>query len=92
MHKIREVSSGEARKRWRELLDQVASGQSDVAISRYGEVVAVLIPADDYETLAEELEEVRLSRIAEQAYAEFLAEPDGATSYEDLRAELFEES
>lgn len=92
MHQIKEVSSGDARKRWREVLDQVASGQGDVAISRYGEVVAVLIPADDYERLAEELEEIRLSRIAEGAYAEYLAERERATSYEDLRAELIEES
>lgn len=92
MHKFKEVSSRDARRRWREVLDQVASGQNDVAISRYGEVVAVLIPAGDYERLADELEDIRLSRIAEEAYAEYLAEPESPASYEDLRAELLDES
>ena len=90
MQRVREVSSRDARQRWRELLDQVVSGRSDVAITRYGEPVAVLIPARDYESLMEDLAEIRLSRIAEEAYSEYLADRESAESYEEVREKLFD--
>lgn len=91
MPKNRQVTSRDARKRWREILDDVVSGSSDVTITRYGEPVAVLIPAEDYESLSEELEELRLGRIAEEAYAEYLTNRESAAPYEEVRGELFEE-
>ena len=91
MPKNRQVTSRDARKRWREILDDVVSGSSDVTITRYGEPVAVLIPAEDYESLSEELEELRLGRIAEKAYAEYLTNRESAAPYEEVRGELFEE-
>jgi prevent-host-death family protein len=92
MPKNKQVTSGDARKQWREILDDVVSGGSDVTITRYGEPVAVLIPAEDYEDLAGELEELRLGRVAEQAYTDYLANRESATPYEELRGELFEEN
>ena len=92
MPKNKQVTSGEARKQWREILDDVVSGSSDVTITRYGEPVAVLIPAEDYADLAGELEELRLGRIAEGAYAEYIANRESAAPYEEFRGELFEEN
>jgi len=90
--KNKQVTSRDARQQWREILDDVAAGRSDITITRYGEPVAVLIPAEDYESLAEELEELRLGRIAEGAYAEYLANRESAAPYEEFRGELFEEN
>ncbi len=92
MPKNKQVTSRDARKQWREILDDVVSGSSDVTITRYGEPVAVLIPAEDYADLAGELEELRLGRVAEEAYAEYLSNRESATPYEGFRGELFEEN
>ncbi len=61
MPKNKQITSRDARQQWREILDDVVSGRSDITITRYGEPVAVLIPAEDYESLSEELEELRLA-------------------------------
>jgi prevent-host-death family protein len=91
MHEIREVSSGDARKQWREILDAVMKRDGDVVISRYGKPVAVLIPAEDYQEIAEELEELRLARLAEDIYEGYLERQDLAKPYEDVRTELLQE-
>ncbi len=92
MPKNKQVTSRDARQQWREILDDVVSRRSDITITRYGEPVAVLIPAEDYESLAEELEELRLGRIAEDTYAEYLANRESAAPYEEFRGELLEEN
>jgi len=91
MHEIKEVSSREARKQWREILDTVMKGDRDVLISRYGKAIAVLIPAEDYQAIAEELEELRLARLAEDVYGHYLERRELAESYESVRAELLQD-
>lgn len=91
MLEIREVSSRDARKQWREILDTVMKGDGDVAISRYGKAIAVLIPAEDYQEIAKELEELRLARLADDIYEDYLERREVAESYEDVRAELLQE-
>jgi prevent-host-death family protein len=53
MHEVREVSSRDARKEWRTILDTIMQGNRDVMISRYGKPIAVIIPAQDYRAIAE---------------------------------------
>ena len=91
MPRVKEIPSRDARKLWREILDEVKSGESDIAITRYGEPVAVMIPAADYQALAEELEDLRLGRIAEESYAVYLANREAAIPYDRLRKELLEQ-
>jgi prevent-host-death family protein len=91
MPKPKEVTSREARTKWREILDEVMTGDRDIAITRYGKHIAVLIPAEDYASLADELAELRLSRIAERAYSDYLANRDSAVPYEGLREELLKD-
>lgn len=91
MHAVREVSSRRARAEWREILDTVMTGNSDVVISRYGKEVAVLIPAEDYRALKRELEELRMTRVAEDIYEAYLADHSGAVQYSDVREELMDE-
>lgn len=66
---MRAVSTGEARARLGELLDEVARGQ-DVVIERYGRSVAALIPSEDYEVIREELVTIRLARRQAEAREE----------------------
>jgi prevent-host-death family protein len=88
MPALKEVSSRDARKQWRWILDTVMTGDSDVAISRHGQEIAVIIPANDYYAIAEELEELRLARLAESIYEDYLSDRDSAKPYEEVRAEL----
>jgi len=90
MHRVKEIASRDARKLWREILDEVKSGDSDIAITRYGEPVAVMIPAADYQALVEVLEDLRLGRLAEESYSEYQANREAAIPYDRLRKELLE--
>ncbi|PIZ25641.1 MAG: hypothetical protein COY47_04825 [Chloroflexi bacterium CG_4_10_14_0_8_um_filter_57_5] len=63
------VKSGEARTRFRDLLDQVLAGKGDVMIERNGKDVAVMIPAADYEQIRGKLDTIRAVREAAATYA-----------------------
>jgi prevent-host-death family protein len=91
MPAVKEISSRDARTQWREILDEIMTGSSDIAITRYGKPVAVMIPAEDYESVADHLEELRLGRIAEAAYSKYLANREDALPYEELRKDILEE-
>ncbi len=62
------VKSGEARTKFRDLLDQVLAGKGDVIIERNGKNVAVMIPAADYEQIRGKLENIRAVRETAAAY------------------------
>ena len=85
------VKSGEARAKWRDLLDQVLTGKGDVVIERNGKDIAVLIPAIDYEQIQDTLEELRAAREASSAYEEWKRNPNVARSWDDVDKELDEE-
>ena len=86
--KTTKVKSGEARTKWRDLLDQVLTGKGDVVIERNGKSVAVLIPAVDYEQIQDALEELRAAREASAAYEEWKRNPNVARPWEEVDAEL----
>jgi len=85
---ISTINSGDARARWRDLLDQVLAGKGDVLIERNGKSVAVMIPVVDYEQIREMLEEVRAAREAAAAYAEWKSNPAVARPWDVVDAEL----
>ena len=91
MATIREIGSREARKEWREVLDTVMAGDSDVIISRHGQEIAVLIPARDYYVIQDELEEIRMTRISENIYASYLEGKTSAKPYEEVRVEILKD-
>jgi prevent-host-death family protein len=62
------VKSGEARAKWRDILDQVFAGKGDVIIERNGKDIAVLIPAEDYKQIQEMLQQIRAVRETAAAY------------------------
>ena len=82
------VKSGEARAKWRVILDQVFAGKGDVVIERNGKDVAVMIPAVDYEQIRETLEDMRAVREAAANYEEWKKDPSVARSWEEVDAEL----
>lgn len=88
MSEVKQISSREARQRWREILDTVMRGANDIAITRYGEPVAVMIPAEDYDALTDEIEELRMSRLAERIYEDYLADRDSAVTLASVKEEL----
>lgn len=83
----RSVGTGEARARFRDLIDGVIKG-GDCIIERYGKSVAVIIPFEDYEALLEELEDIRLTRRASEAYEEWKRNRSVARPYREVRKEL----
>jgi prevent-host-death family protein len=85
---VTKIKSGEARIKWRDLLDQVYAGTTDIIIERSGKDVAVLIPAADYAAVRDVLDELRLARGASAAYAEWQRDPSVARSWEEVEAEL----
>lgn len=91
MAEVKKFSSREARQRWREVLDIVLKGENDVAITRYGEPIAVIIPAGDYAALLDEIEELRIARVAEAIYEEYLADRDSSVSLELVKSELIDD-
>lgn len=82
------VKSGEARIKWRDLLDQVLTGRGDVMIERNGKKVAVMIPATDYEQIQDALEDLRAARSAAAAYEEWKRNPSVARPWDEVEAEL----
>lgn len=85
------VKSGEARAKWRDLLDQVYAGQTDVVIERSGKPVAVLIPAPDYEAIRDALVDLRADRQAASAYDEWTRDPSVARPWKEVETELTSE-
>lgn len=84
------VKSGEARIKWRDLLDQVFAGKRDIIIERNGKNIAVMIPAKDYEQIQDTLEELRAAREASAAYEEWKKNPSTARPLAEVVAELRE--
>ena len=81
------IKSGEARAKWRDILDQVFAGK-DMLIERNGKEIAVMIPAVDYKEIREVLEDLRLAREAEKAYQEWKEDPSLARPLSEIETEL----
>jgi prevent-host-death family protein len=82
------VKSGEARAKWRDILDQVFAGKGDVVIERNGKDVAVMIPAVDYEQIRDTLEDMRAVREAAANYEEWKNDPSVARPWDEVDEEL----
>jgi len=84
---IRFMKTGEARARWREVLDAAQAG-NDTVIERGGKRVAVVIPHDDYLALLEELVDIRDARLALPELEAWRSDPATGRPYVEIRAEL----
>lgn len=85
---ITTVNSREARVKWRDLLDRILTGESDIVIERNGKPVAAMIPIGDYEDLIDELDDLRAARRAGAIYEAWKQDPSTGESYNKIRSEL----
>jgi len=82
-----EVTVSEARENLADLLGKVQHGHEDVTIKKHGKAVAVMISVEAMEYY-ERLEDAELAKLADEAYAEYLANPTERISHEALWAEI----
>ena len=73
----------EAREGLADLLGRVQHGGEDITIVKHGKPVAVMISVEAMEYY-ERLEDAELARLGAAAYAEYLADPTGAVSHDEL--------
>jgi prevent-host-death family protein len=82
------MTSREARVKWRDLLDRVFAGNSDVVIERNGKPVAVMISVTDYEDIQDELDDVRAARRVSAIYDAWKADSSIGRPWEEAKEEL----
>ncbi len=59
------MDSRSTRTKWRDVLDTVATGASDIVVTRNSKETVAIIPFEDYEAIAETLQELRETRLAD---------------------------
>lgn len=82
------ISSREARAKWRDILDDVNSGLTDVVVERYGKPVAAIISYEDFAAILDELEDLRDGRLAMAELEAWRKDPSIAEPWEDVKVEM----
>lgn len=80
------VTVSEARETLSDLLGKVQHGDEDVTIMRHGKPVAAMISMQAFAFL-ERMEDEWLSKLADESYAEYKADPNSAVSLDQFLAE-----
>lgn len=88
---VKTLDSNKARTQWREILDSASSGNMDVVVERYGKPVVAVIAYVDYVALQEEIDDLRATRRAAEAYEAWKQDPGRAKPWEGVEAELVAE-
>ncbi len=84
---VQTMNANEARKRWRDVIDAVQTGQS-VIVERFGKPVAAVISYEDYVAALETIEEERDIREAEAELEAYRRDPAGFRSLDDIESEM----
>jgi len=66
---VKVFDSNQARNNWREMLDTVLTGETDVVITRYNKPVATIVAYEDYLAIRDELAKRRAERRARRQVA-----------------------
>jgi prevent-host-death family protein len=82
------LNTNQARTKWRDIVDSTHAGRGDVIVERYGKRMVAVIPYEDYEALQEELEDLRLGRIAQAELEAWRKDPSAARPWEEVKADL----
>ena len=85
---VQVLNANEARNKWRDLVDAVHAGQSDIIIERYGKAMVAVISYEDYLALQEELLDLRAARRAAAAYEAWKQDPSLGRPWEEIEQEL----
>lgn len=79
------ISVTDIQRRAKEVFERIESGEQDkYVVLKNNEIAAVLLPADRYEALMDELEDLRIDAIAAERVATF--DPAKAITHEDMLA------
>ena len=71
---VKTLDSNQARNNWREMLDSVLTNETDVVITRYNKPIVTVLAYEDYLTIQDELQRLRVQRqMKRQLTAESLA-------------------
>ncbi len=82
---MREYTTGEARDRFAEVINETVYGDERIVLTRHGKKIAAVVPLSDLELLIE-LERLIDIEAARKAIAE--GEIEGLTSLDDLKKEF----
>jgi prevent-host-death family protein len=82
---MREYTTGEARNRFSEVINEAVFGDERVVLTRHGKKIAAVVPLSDLELLTE-LERLIDIEEARKAIAE--GKTEGLTSLHDLKKEF----
>ncbi len=82
------LDSNTARQKLRDLLDDAMTGDADVIVTRYGKPIVAVIPYQDYISLQEELEALRVERNPLAAHKEWQDNSSTGESWSDVKAEF----
>ena len=85
---VRVLKANEARTRWRDVVDAVSKGDTEIVVERYGKPVVAVISYQDYVALREQLEELRLVREASAAYDAWKLDTSLGRPWRDVEAGL----
>lgn len=79
------ISVTDIQRRAKEVFERIESGEQEkYVVLKNNEIAAVLLPADRYEALMDELEDLRIDAIAAERVATF--DPAKAITHEDMLA------
>ncbi len=82
------VSSREARTRWRDILDDVNNGVTDVVVERYGKPIVAIIAYTDFADILQGLEDLRDGRLAMAELDAWKNDPSTAQSWQEIKTEM----
>jgi PHD/YefM family antitoxin component YafN of YafNO toxin-antitoxin module len=82
------IGVSELRLRQKEILEQLED--SPIVLAHRNRALAVLVPVDLWNSLLEELSDLRDAQIADERLAEARGDPSALRSLEEVRAELTE--
>ncbi|MDR1423637.1 MAG: type II toxin-antitoxin system Phd/YefM family antitoxin [Azoarcus sp.] len=79
------ISVTDIQRRAKEIFERIESGEQDkFVVLRNNEITAVLLPANHYEALMDELEDLRIDILAAERLASF--DPASAIAHADMLA------
>lgn len=79
------ISVTDIQRKAKEIFDRIESGEQEkYVVLKNNEIAAVLLPADRYEALMDELEDLRIDAIAAERAATF--DPSKAITLEQMEA------
>jgi prevent-host-death family protein len=85
---IKTLKSDAARNAWRDVIDDVATGDDVVIVERYNKPLVAVIPYAAFLALQEEIDEWRTAQQAQAVLDAWRKDPSTARPWEEVESEL----